>query len=182
MGIVEKSNNLHLNVSCGKLVNKKKEISVMAYEGLLLGIERKDDEYEGKIIGKITCKFKDSKSDEIAYITWSEESWYSLGFFPRITKIDLSKPFIIGVSASEMNEKMSFCWIKQGGAVKADQSEFPKPQKVTVGKKEIVDWTIPLEAMEKITKRINESLRNVDRGAFDTPTPKVEIPSGDLPF
>lgn len=182
MGIVNQNNNLYLNVSCGKLVNKKKEISSMAYEGLLLGIERKDDEYEGKIVGKITCKLKDTKSDEICFITWTEESYYSVGFFARITKANLSQPILIGVSGSKENEKISFCWMKQGQeTIKVEKGEFPGPKKVKVGKKEMVDWTKPLELFEKIMNQVNESLGKVDHTAFAS-TPETDLPKDDLPF
>ena len=40
MGLIENNNYLFLNVSCGSLVNKKKEISAHAYTGQLLKIER----------------------------------------------------------------------------------------------------------------------------------------------
>lgn len=156
MGAITGSNYLYLNVSCGKLVNKKKEVSIFAYEGILMGIEQTMDEFEGKQISKIKLKMQDNKSDEVALISFSEESWYSQGFFARISKADLSKPLTLGVSRSDVNEKVSFCWIKQNGeTIKVEKGSFATPTKTSRGKD---SYDAMLAAIEPVMEDLKKKL------------------------
>lgn len=169
MGVVSSSNILYLNVSSGFLVNKKKEISVRGYEGILLKIERKTDDFEGNPVEKIVLVMKDTKSDEIAHITFTEESWYCATIFPRLDLCDPTKPMTIGVSGSDKeNSKASFAWLKQGSeTIKIEKGSFPVPEKVKVGKKEVPSWEKVLENAAKIMDRINGSLGEVDSAGDD---------------
>lgn len=158
MGVDQGSDYLFLNVSGGKLVNKKKEIAAYSYTGILVGIDRAMDNYEGRDIPKIKLKVKDHKSDEVAQISFSEESWYSSGFFARITEIDLSKPFSVGASGSEQNEKVSFCWLKQNGeTIKVEKGVFPTPTKDRRGKD---NYDALVEAIDPIVKDLQNRLNN----------------------
>ncbi len=159
MGVVNREDILYLNVTKGKMVNNGRGISVGGYEGTLIGIREKSGEFEGQPTLKIEVKMKDSNSDEIAIVQFTKEAWFALGFFSRIRKINLQKPFTIGVLASKENDKMSFCYLKQEGIVKveADKS-FPKYETVLVNKKNVLDWTKPFDEMDKIVKHITDTL------------------------
>lgn len=161
-----RANYLYLSVSKGSLVNKKKNIDTRGYEGLLIGIAEKQDEYQGQPVTKVQLKMKDPKTGEIAIVEFNEESWYSIGFFSRIHEIDLTRPFIVGVSASDKNEKISFCWLGQKGLENETTGKetanrdktFPVPEKKTLGRKEIMDWSAPLERIAAIMDSISEKL------------------------
>lgn len=163
MGLLEKSDKLYLTVSCGKMTNKKREISTFGVVGWITKISEKEDEYEGQVISKILIDMTDKK--ENFCVQFTTESWYSIGFFSRLKSIDLSKQITLGVSGSEKNEKISFCWMKQPGnknvnekgSIIKDES-FPAPEKKTIGKKEIYDWTLPLAKMGEIMEWANEKI------------------------
>lgn len=182
MAGLQGSSYLFLNVSGGRLINKKKELSFFGYEGTLLKIEQVFDEYEGKPISKIKLLFQDAKSDEKAQISFSEESWYSQGFFSRIAKVDLSQPFILGVSGSEKNEKVSFCWIKQKDKVVEADKSFPRPTKNSRNKDNydaLIEATEPLiaeiakklEALQPKTEQVQDEPKS-SRPGQDAPRPK----------
>jgi hypothetical protein len=184
MGVLESGNTLFLNVSCGFLVNKKKEISTRGYEGILESISQETDEFEGKPIDKIKLHMRDHKTDEKAVISFTAESWYAVGFFQRIENIDLTKPFTLGVSQSEQNEKISFCWMKQGGKKIEKNAEIPVPETVTVGKKEIKDFEKFLEEAGKIIQRLNYFTPKEEPEPAEEPTEEPEPIDGNdkLPF
>lgn len=156
---------LYLHVSCGKLVNKKKEISADSYTGRLSKVERVEDEFEGKPTFKIKLTLIDG--DETAIITFTEDSWYTLGFFTRLnallanTDLDLEKSITIGVMKSEQNEKMSFCWMKHGDTKIGKTENFPMPKKIKVGGRggaggtEITDWSELYPVYDDIMSRAN---------------------------
>lgn len=164
-------------------------MAVFAYEGTLLDIKRKEDEYEGQAVMKIELKVQDNKSDEVALISFSEESWYSQGFFSRIEKVDLSRPFMLGVSASEQNEKVSFCWIKQGSdeTIKVEKGSFPAPEKNSRGK---MVYDKMLDAIEPVLQKLQKKLNHAPTPPAETTTQKKDekiytnasTPSDDLPF
>lgn len=182
MGIVNREDILYLSVTCGKMKNKKHGIETGGYEGTLIALRERVGEYEGQPTLKIEAKMKDNASDQIAVIQFTKEGWFALGFFARIRKIDLKKPFTIGVLQAKENEKMSFCYLKQAGIVKveADKS-FPKYTTVKVSNKDVNDWTAPFAEMDKIIKEINEKIgADKTSDAVDAPTEDGE---GDgLPF
>jgi len=192
------ANILFLNVSCGKLVNKKKEISEQAYTGVLIDITQENDEFEGKEIPKIKLKMIDNKSDDVVSISFSEESWFGTTFFQRIDQVDVSKPFTLGVLGSDKNEKVSFCYIRQGDLIKKDET-YPIQKKVTVGRNEIMDFSECLEMNLKIIELVKKKIAAADplrvsspqHGAPSsgkiTPNPQAETTPdkgdySDLPF
>lgn len=175
MGVLEGGNVLFLNVSCGFLVNKKKEISTRGYEGIFKSIAMEDNEYEGKNIPKIKVHMIDAKTHDEAVISFTAESWYAIGFFQRIDKIDLTKPFTLGVSQSDKNEKISFCWMKQSGNKIEKDETFPMPEKVNVGKVVVTNW----EPFHEITAKVMVKLNDIFH--IDNPAPKEEHEDNPLP-
>lgn len=165
MAILNSQEYLYLSVSKGILRNKKKNIETRGYEGILIGIEEVEDSYEGVPRMRVNLKMKDPKSKEVAIIQFNEETWFSIGFFSRIQKIDITKPFTLGVSPSEKNEKISFCWLKQEGVfnekkepkVEADK-DFPKPVTTKIGRNEVQDWGKPIERILTIIDELKAKL------------------------
>ena len=203
MGVLSTEPLLYLTISKGWLVNKKKKIETRGYEGTLIGIEEKPDEYEGKPVMKVRLKMKDTKTAEIAAIEFTQESWFSLGFFARIEKVDITKPFTLGVSPSEKNEKMSFCWIGQKGLKNAKTGKetaegdpnFPKPEEKVIGRTKVQDWSKPLERMLPIIEALQAKLGTgplfpEEKSAEHSSGPPspfgnetlVPTPDDDLPF
>lgn len=162
------SNKVYLSVSKGQLVWKKKGGEIVAqfyaFEGRIISIERKDDNYEGKPISKIHLLMRDDKEDHDTEIQFIEDSYFSLGFFQRVEKANLERPIILGVSKSEQNEKISFCWMKQDGVILKRPEPAPfVPTKVTKpkGRNEtevVTDWTNCFPHFDRITKWINDTL------------------------
>lgn len=151
---------LFLHVSKGKLVNKQKEISADSYTGRLSKVERFEDEYEGQKVFKIKLTMIDG--DETAIITFTEDSWFALGFFTRLntllanTDLDLEKNITVGVMPSEQNEKMSFAWMKHGDTKIGKTEGFPMPKKVKAGRgAEITDWSDCYPVYDDIMNRAN---------------------------
>lgn len=166
MGLNERSNNIFINVANGKLVtgpkdNKKEYIS---YTGKLLAIEAFTDEYEGKPINKIKCTFNDGHEPANAIISFTEDSWYGVGFFSRILNCDISKPITLGVSNSEQNEKVSFCWMKQGDKKIEKHPDVVTPTKTTkkgirgAADTVVYDWVPFMEFSEKTMAWVKEEL------------------------
>lgn len=156
MGFMEGGNMIYVNVSCGFLQNKKANppIKSRAFTGFLLSLDRQADDYEGKEIMKIAIKMKDDKTNELVMIKFTEDTWFSFSFFARLQNIDLEKAFTLGVSGSDDNEKMSFCWMRQAGK-KIEQVEMLKPEKVKVGNNEVYDWGPFLEVIAGLMIDIN---------------------------
>ena len=128
-----------LNVSGGKFVNKKKEISASAATGRLKKIELFEDEYNGTKLNKVRIVLDDGDAEFI--ISFNEESWFAHGFFSRVKNIDKEQPILLGSYKSDQNEKISFCYIKQGENKILKDENYPKPTKVLVNGKNLSDWT-----------------------------------------
>ena len=172
MGLLNSEPCTWLNISKGFLENKKKNIHSHGYEGLLIGIERKLDTFEEKEISKIVLTMADtdpSAKGQKVKIQFTEDAWFANGFFGRIRAVDIAKPFTVGVSQSDKNEKVSFCWIKQSGSTIKRDDKYPQPEKVTVGKQDIMDWTGVTECNTSIIEEIQHKI-----GA--------NASGGDLPF
>lgn len=137
MGFEKGGDILFLNVSCGYLVNKEKEIKEKAFTGRLLKVKKVEDDFEGKQMDKVRLTMSDGKIT--VSIKFTLESWYSVGFFQRIGNVKTEHEFTLGVMPSEQNEKMSFCWMKQGD-LKIEKKEIPMPEKVKVGKTEVTNY------------------------------------------
>lgn len=189
MGAIEKTNYLYLNVSCGALVNKQKGMFISAYEGYIVGIREIMDKYENRDVPKVELKIKDNNSDEIAIVKFTKESWYALGFFSRIGKIDIAKPVTIGTMPSKENEKMTFCYLKQAGIEKIEGDKaFPRPGKVKISGKDMLDWAAPFAAMDAEIAKLKTKLPQA--AAAPAPAASTEAPitaatagdDNDLPF
>ena len=148
-----------INVANGKLnvtVDGQRE-SFDFYDGRLVGIQLIEDEWEGQPVAKVQLTMEDDSGERVK-IKFGQETWYSYGFFARIGNVDLSLPFTLGVMPSEQNEKISFCWMRQGGKIEADKENTPRPEKVKRGKKTITDWQGFNEFAERTVSNIAASL------------------------
>ena len=106
------------------------------------------------------------------------------GFMSRLT---------LGVMESEQNEKMSFCYIKQGETKITPQPDFPKPEKVTIGgrgnAKTVTNWA---KCQERYAVLVNEvqgilsaaSPEKIEGTAnkYSTQGTAQQEPDDDLPF
>lgn len=180
---------LFLNVSCGRLKNKAKNIEAKGYTGYVTDISRKDDEYEGKVTTKVVVSMRDNKSDQLAKISFTEESYFSVGFFSQIKNADFSKPITFGVSGSQENEKVSFCWLSQDNQNLVRDKDFPKPEKTKIGRNLIMDWTKLLEQAEVIIQWAKNETTKASAALASAPrTPSAESSelsfgsNDDLPF
>lgn len=168
MGLFNPSGNFqYLNVTCGFLVNKKQEIKVRGYEGKLVGIRFEDDDYQGKPVPKVKLVMEDPEEEKKALITFHAEGWYMWTFCQRILSIDLTKPFILGVSGPDDPEsKMSFCWMKQDGKKIEKDEKFPLPVKEKKGRKEVVNNEAAVAASEKIINDIQDIVGDGKIGSY----------------
>lgn len=194
MGEVSRQNFSYYNVSCGHLKTGSGETarSISAYSGILLEIKEEEDKFENKPVKKIALRIQDDSSPTIAIVKMTKESWYALGFFARIQKIDVTKPFVLGVLPSDQNEKMSFCYLKQDGIdkIEADKN-FPRPKKVKISDKDVMDWSDPFKRMAEVMAEVNAKIPKAST-AVNQPdpasTPSTEPPivtgvqNDDLPF
>lgn len=195
MGVVQREEFQYFRVSKGKLKYKEngKEMTASRYSGIMVGIREKHGEYEGKPTVQIEVKMKDPETGAFAIIQMTKEAWFSLGFFARIQKVDITKPFTIGVLASKENEKMSFCFLRQEGYVNPDPNKkgiidadknFPKYTTVKVSGKDVQDWTQPFAKFDEILKELDAKLAKqspVAQPAAESPA-LVPTPDDDLPF
>ena len=171
---------LYLQVSTGKLVNKKQNIAYDAYEGQVTGIEIVDDEYEGKPLKRVKLSLLDSEKGETAIIQFLFDSWCSQNFFARAEKIDLKKKLLFGTlpPKDRPESKASFSYLKQDGKVLEKDPEFPRCGTVTVSGKSYPDWT---EMMERATAIVEKMQAAISAGA-SIPNPVPDAPADDLPF
>jgi hypothetical protein len=113
-----------LNVSGGRLVNKKHGLSFDFWEGRLLKIGRYIDSYEGRKIPRYRILMEDADG-EVAVINFAAKTAFSDGFFSRITGVNINAPFTLFVTLGR-NEVSSCCYIKQGGKLIPKNPNFPK--------------------------------------------------------
>ena len=163
MGFGEDSNMIFVNVSNGFLQNRKKDIQARSYTGLLENMERKEDEYEGKKINKIQLFMRDTEKDERVCISFTEDTWFSVTFFQRFEDIDRNKPFTVGVSGSDQNEKVSFCWMKQDGN-KIGKGDISLPEKKKIGNREVYDHSVFLMHVDNILSEYKDKKPAQDPG------------------
>lgn len=176
------------------------------YEGKIVGISRRQDTYEGNTIEKVLVVMEDDSDEKTPRVTiqFSLESWFSVTFFARLAPVINAPRVRVGVYQSDMNEKVSFCYMRKitpAGAekVEADKS-FPKPVKHKIGNKEVVDYSEVVKAADALIAKVNaantwsiNSERDIDpavgaslnslktQGAAK-PSPGAFEASGDLPF
>lgn len=152
---------IYLNVSAGKLVNKKQEKKYDAYEGMVQSIAIEDDEYEGKPLKRVRLILHDAEKGEKGSIAFLFDSWCSQNFFARAEKIDLSKPLLFGVlpPKDRPESKASFSYLKQDGKVLEKDPDFPRAKKVTISGKEFSDWGDMMAAATKIVEKMQDAIR-----------------------
>lgn len=134
--------------------NKEKQENERFYglEGVIQSIAYTTEPFKETVIGKYVVKIVDSEGGVFS-LKWTAESWYTHGFFCRLANVDLTKPVIIGASGSEKNEKVTFCWLKQGEAVKKDD-KFPTPHKVEKRNKVQYDYDELLDAADALIEKL----------------------------
>lgn len=189
MGVINPGEGkiLFLNVSKGYLVNKTENISAIAYSGHIVGIERKEDEFENKKIWKVRVTMVDEKGEK-AVITFTEKSHYALGFFSRVKKLDFNKEITLGVGGSEQNDKISFCWMKNGGEKIPRDPEFIKPTEYVPdeGAEPIKVWKEVIAVFISLIDYINAELHKIKQAADGPGTTgskeESTAPDDDLPF
>lgn len=182
---------MYLTVTKGKMVNKKRNIEWDKYTGYIVGIEIKDGEFEGKPTKKVEVKMKDDQSDEVVNIQFTLAAYFARGFFARIYKIDVSKPFTLCVTQSDQNEKSSFCWMKQGGQkyknaqgkeVEAIEphATFPKPEDIDLGSgQKTLSWAKVIPSMEKTLAFMQKQIAEKGIKLPPKPTASVSTPPVD---
>jgi len=148
----------YCGLNSGEWFCKKTNERGRSLTGKLIKIIRKEGEYDGKPTIKCNLTLQgvnDQGEPRILIPTFNMESWYCVGFFSRIHKVDLSKPFMLGVSGGEGDSKASFCWIKQEDNPKAENGIIKKdpdfadatktldlrPVKKKFGTKEFLDYS-----------------------------------------
>jgi len=118
------------------------------YTGFIKDITIKEDEYQKKKFDRVTVTMEDAASTkekpDIAKITFRAEGWYANGFFSRLPKVDLSKEITLGILSSDKNDKISWCYIKQGGQVVKKQDDFIRDE-AGDWSKAIVEYKLILE-------------------------------------
>lgn len=180
-----------LNVSRGKLVNKKDEKFLDGYIGKVTEIKFVTDTFEGQPQPKWKVILKNMASAEgvEAQIAFKADAYYALGWFRRILNVNIARPFLMGVyRPKDGNDKISLCYMRQDEQkIEANKDTVRDPVKVTVGTKEILDWTDALDDCHKVaaelTKRIHvahiSSLVGNGGEVSDGKPPEGE---GELPF
>ncbi len=185
MGFLERGNFSFYNVSRGKLRRKVEGVEEEhhGYTGYLTSLRRVSDEFEGKTIDKIEARMRDSDSDAQISIKFSERAWFAFGFFQRVVQVNFEKPFTIGVMGSKDNEKLSFCYIRQGGDIIKKTSVIPEPEKIEVNGEKTTEWTPCVEKYKEIVEEISNKLQGITvpdvppPSAADVPPPaKAENP------
>lgn len=182
MGFNSGSGMFYCSPRAGKLVQRKKGgvITDLGYSfvGKLQEIREKHDEFEGKPMEKIELIMEDADSKEkrVVCLQFNKESWFSHGFFSRAAGIDLNKTLVVGCSQSEQNEKITWCWLKQGADTIKKDPDFPRPEKVTVGRNTLSDWTPVIQRIDPIIADINLRLKSTLKDGT------VVSSDADLPF
>ena len=194
-------NATFLNVSKGKLVNKKKGLEYDAYYGYFKGIRLKPDSYKGEPKTQVQVRMMDEKKQENVIVCFNLESWFCIGFFQRIEKIDLAEPFLLGVFTSDKIPEgasepstVPFCYMKQGPNLKSESAkivkreDFPRPEKVNIGKGKTASNYDKVEVevknvMNRLAERMGIKVEEIDERAqppqHEGPPPHTDT---DLPF
>lgn len=157
-------------VSSGKLKKQKRDENGTAlknedgsnqyelldgYEGRLLSIEKRENEFEGKKTMQVCVKMLDEESGKKAEIQFTDKTFFMQSFFSRLVNVDIEAPFIIGVMPSEQNAKMSFCYMKQFGKKIEKDASFPKADKID---ENTYDWRKVTAKVDGIISEVNAFL------------------------
>jgi len=169
-----------LNVSKGKLANNKDGKYLDGYIGKLTDIKLVMESYEGQPSPKWKIVMKNMADPEgsEAQISFKADAYYALGWFRRILNVNLALPFLMGAyRPKDSNEKISLCYMRQNEIkIEADKDRIPDPVKVTVGMKELLDWTATLEECNKISDEVRV---RIQKASMLPTSPQGEYASGD---
>lgn len=188
----KRGNTLYLNVANG-IMRHKYKVQVPAEKegdpptektveeiyngwiGKITDIQRVEGKYEDKPIFKYQITMV--HEGEVAYVQFTEDTYYCLGFFQRLRNVDFSKTLLIGVLPGKDNKKISFCYLKQDDVPIKKEENFPQPEKKVQGKKkiEVTIWDAVNEeielVLEEVKPKINEAKKSLSKTNED-----------DLPF
>jgi hypothetical protein len=185
MGFEKRKDIIYINVANGSLVwqDKDKEKHYeFAYTGRLLKISKEQEEFEGKPLDKVKLEMLDTDTGQTAIIKMTDETFYVLGLAARLGNpiIDFAHRITLGVMKSDQNEKVSFCWMKQGDTKITPVEGFPKPEKV--GK--AYDWRGVTPEIDKVFAAVNAKLAAVAPPveAVDEEEVAPGVKKDDLPF
>jgi len=168
------SSSNYLRVSNGKFVGTFNgvDISEKICFGKIEKIWEKEDLFKDAKIIKIYILVVGRDGERVS-ISFNKKSWFSIGFFQRIGFSDLSQELAIGITQSEQNEKISFCWIRQGEETIKKNEDFPLPEKVDMGGEIVKNWSKTLPAIDMIVEEIKEKLGKI---------PKTKELLGEKPY
>jgi hypothetical protein len=169
MGLLTGGNVVFLRAKNGAISHwnreEKKEEIAYGVEGKLVSIFRKEDEFEGRKIAKLVVKLVDPADAQVYQLEWTEESWFTQGFFARILKVNLNEPLTIGANGSDKNEKVTFCWMKQNGKTIEKDVDFPRPITVEKRGKVSYDYDDMLEKVDVIVIDLQKKFEPVGENA-----------------
>jgi len=179
MGEIKRGEGVtYYNVSCGKLrknTGQKSEDGRTiyeecdGYEGKLISIEKYTSEFEGKQQNKIRLKMMDVDTGKIADISFTNNTFFAIGFFSRIINVDLDKPFTFGVCKSEFNDKISHCYIYQDGVKIEKDEKFPQPEKIEIDDGNVVyKWSNVSKVFDKIIEDIQTYISKQNKSKPET--------------
>lgn len=170
MGIINKPSVLYLNVSCGKLVNKKEGIEGSRFIGYLEEILMSEENFEGNPVEKAVLVFRDSDPESKyprVYIKFNLDSAATSGILKRLGQVDLSQPVELVVMKSDLNEKISFLTLIQNGrSVPVDETLPTKGKKI---KGKILDYTDVKNAFWEVARKTGLYRGGTDRKTENTP-------------
>lgn len=174
-----------LNVSKGKLANNKDGKFIDGYVGKLIEIKYALEKYEGQQNAKwkiVMRNMTDPEGSE-AQISFKADAYYALGWFRRIRQVNLGLPFLMGVyRPKDSNEKISLCYMRQGELkIEPDKDIVPDPVKISVGTKELLDWTKTLEVCTQIADELRERIRKAATAQQAVPERAEYIPPDNEP-
>jgi len=181
----------YLHVTKGKLKGTiaGAEVSYDFYTGVITKMQRIKDEFEGNPLTKWRLHMQDG--GEKVSIDFLDASSFMLSFFQRLLNADPNKAITVGVSKSEQNEKVSFCWMKQdGNKIERNLSVLPQPEKIDTGVGQVKNWAPTMKIVnDYVTKHWGaDAVVAVDKKSSQPPTKEEEVDDaptpgkGDLPF
>jgi hypothetical protein len=183
MGAGQKQARNFFNVANGKFVRSFKvpvegsdeeEVKKEYYDtyvGKIVAIHKLVDTFEGKSIDKYELRMLDTDAEEekVDTIKFTAGTWFSKTFFERVTNIDIETPFTIGVYKSEKVDKVSFCYMYQGGNKIEKDEEFAKVKKVKINGKEQNDFGDVIAMESSICESLNDTLSKIYEGKYQFP-------------
>jgi len=177
----------YCKVKLGQWVCEKLNKSSNCLTGKITKVIRRDGHYEDKPTISVNVTLEGFADGEplILIPSFNMESSYSVGFFMRIHKIDLSKPMDLGASHDDKYGKANFCWMRQsenslsedGNKIKKDTAlEYLRPTKKTFGTTNVYDYSKLVKYADAWIKKLNNPSAPVQE---EQPPPPGD---DDLPF